>query len=132
MRIGIAGAILCLFLFYGCSKDNAAEGVTTIGVDFVWDLKHLKRSPEVHLDNVPDGVEHIEVLFFDATASDFEHGGGSLSYDGSGIIPAGAFNDFKGLTNLWGIPKFKVTVAAFDKSGRLVGKGTITKKPPDQ
>ncbi len=132
MKIAIAVSILCLFFFCGCSKDYTAEGIAKIDIDFVWDLKHLQRSPEVHLENVPEGVDRLRILFFDDTASDYEHGGGSLPYDGSGIIHAGAFKDFKGLTNLWGIPRIKVTVEAFNKNGELVGKGRITKKPPDQ
>ncbi len=132
MKIAIIVSILCVCVTCGCSKDNTAEDIAKIDIDFVWDLKHLHRSPEVHLENIPEGVDSLRILFFDDTASDYEHGGGSLPYDGSRIIPAGAFTDFKGLTNLWGIPKIKVTVEAFNKQGELVGKGKITKKPPNQ
>ncbi|MBC2711373.1 MAG: hypothetical protein HGJ94_10370 [Desulfosarcina sp.] len=57
MKIVAAISILCLIFFYGCSKDDTAEGTAKIGIDFVWDLGHLKRSPEVHLENVPAGVD---------------------------------------------------------------------------
>ena len=129
MKIAVAVSILCLFFFCGCSKD---EGIAEIDIDFVWDTEHLNRSPEVHLKNVPEGVDRLKIYFYDDTASGHEHGGGILPYDGSGIIQAGAFKEFKGLTNLWGIPKIRATVKAFDKNGQLVGKGTITKNPPDQ
>lgn len=131
MKIVLSVFILFLFNFCSCSKDDMVEDTTKIGVDFVWDLKHPERSPEIHLENVPVGVDHLQVQFFDAT-NKFEHGGGSLLYDGSGTIPAGACKEFKGLDTLLGFPKFRVTVAVFNKNGELVGKGKITKSPPDQ
>jgi hypothetical protein len=50
---------------------------------------------------------------------------------GSGIIQAGAVKEFKGLSSLYGFPKIRVTVTAFLENGQVVGKGSITKKPPD-
>ena len=89
MKIAIAVSIFCLLCVHGSSEDETTEGVTKVNIDFVWDFKDLKRSPEVHLDNVPDGAESLRTLFFDDTASDYEHGGGILPYDGSGTIHAG-------------------------------------------
>ena len=132
MKIAIAVSILFMFFCYGCSKDDKTEGTTKIDIDFVWDLNHLARSPEIHMENVPEGIDRLTIYFYDVTANNYSHGGGSLPYDGSGIIPVNAFKDFKGLTNMFGIPKIKVTVEAFNKNGQLVGKGAITKEPPNQ
>ena len=131
MKIAIAVCVLCLVCFHGCAQDEAAEGLTKIDIDFVWDLEHIARSPEVHLGNVPEGTDRLTIYFFDVTANDYSHGGGDLPYDGSGIIPAGAFKHFRGLNNMFGIPKIKATVEAFDRNGQLVGRGSIVKKPPE-
>ena len=131
MKIVITVSILCLFFLCGCSKDDNADGLAKISIDFVWDLNHLARSPEIHLENVPKGVDRLTIYFYDVSANDYSHGGGSMHYDGSGSIQSGAFKDFKGLTNMFGIPKIKVTVDAFNKDGQLVGKGATTKIPPE-
>ena len=65
----------------------------------------------------------------DAT-NNWEHGGGTLPYKGKDIIHQGAVKDFKGISSVWGFPKFNVTINAFDINGKLIGKGGITKKPP--
>ena len=134
MKITPAVFLMFLIFFCGCSKDGSGENTAEIGVDFVWDLKHPNRSPEVHLENVPNGADRIRVLFFRAS-NEFELGGGSLPYDGSGVIQAGALKRFKGLrvgVVISGYAKTKVTVEAFDKNGQLVGEGTTTKNPPDE
>jgi hypothetical protein len=124
-------AILFMFFFCGCSNDDMPDGATTINVDYIWDLDRLSVSPEIHLANVPEGVDRLTIYFYDVTANNYSHGGGSLSYDGSGIIPAGAFTDFKGMTNMFGTPTIKVTVDAFNKDGQLIGRGAIAKAPPN-
>ena len=132
MKTVITVSILCLFFLCSCSKADNDDGLAKISIDFVWDLRHLTRSPEIHLENVPEGVDRLTIYFYDVSANDYSHGGGSMHHDGSGIIQPGAFKDFKGLTTMFGIPKIKLTVEAFNKNGRLAGKGAITKKPPDQ
>lgn len=131
MKIAAVAFMYLLLFLSACSQDTGVAGPAKINVDFVWDLKHPERSPEIHLENNPVGVDRLEIEFFDAT-NEWEHGGGSIAYDGSGIIRAGALPQFKGLSSTWGFPKFRVTVEAFNKNGQLVGRGTITKSPPSQ
>jgi hypothetical protein len=105
-----------------------------LGIDFKWSLENLDRSPEVRLQNGPQGVDHIAINFFCDTMHDpnRERGGGIIPYDGSGTIPAGAFDTFIVPKGLLGIMlETRATLKAFDKGGRLIGKGTITKKPPN-
>jgi len=130
MKIVPVISIVLLSVYFGCSKDNTANPITKIDIDFIYDTKNPRRSPEIHLKNVPEGVDHLQILFFD-DSNKFEHGGGSLPYDGSGIIQAGAVKEFKGLSSLYGFPKIRITVTAFHENGQVVGKGSIAKKPPD-
>lgn len=123
--------IIFLLLLCSCSVDNTEKkSIVKINVDFVWDLKHLQRSPEVHLGNTPKGTDRLRIEFFDAT-NEWEHGGGNILFDGSGTIQAGALEGFKGLSSMWGIPKIELRVAALNKNGQVIGKGQIIKSPPD-
>ena len=82
------------------------------------------------LYGISNETNRIDFHFFDAT-NEWEHGGGSVMYDGSNIIPAGALSGFKGISSSWGIPKIRLVVQAFNKESQLVGKGIITKTPPE-
>ena len=135
MKITLAISILCIIFFFGCSKNDRDDGSAEISIDFVYDIEHLNRSPEVHLKNVPAETDNIEINFICdlLLEPNNERGGGSLPYDGSGIIPAGTFNPFHvPISHMGTILKLKATVEAFDKDSKLVGKGTVTQKPPNQ
>jgi hypothetical protein len=106
------------------------ESNENITVDFVWDLKHPQRSPEIHLKNIPKGTQRFHIEFIDAT-NEWEHGGESIPNDGTGIIRAGALKAFKGLSSTWGTPKIRLSVAAINTDGHLIGKGEVVKSPPD-
>jgi len=128
-----ASVICILFLTFlgGCSKEDTDNSVGKIGVDFLFDLKDPKNSPEIHLNYVPPGTARLDVFFFDDT-NKWEHGGGSLPYNGSASIPVGAVKGFKGMDSGYGFMKMKVTIKAYNKNGQLIGKGVISKSPPDQ
>ncbi len=129
--IGIASIVLTVILFLcgGCSGNGPGNDIERIRVDFIWELGHSHRSPEIHLHSVPSGTERLDIQFYDAT-NEWEHGGGSILYDGSETIPSGALKDFKGLSSVWGRPKIRLTVSAFNSKNGLIGKGTVTQKPP--
>lgn len=120
--------VLLLLLFSGCSN-GPTDGADGMGVDFVWDTNHPGRSPEIHLNSVPEGTTRLDIRFYDAT-NEWEHGGGSIPYDGSETIPPGVLKGFKGLSSVWGVPKIRLTVRAFNAKGRQIGKGTVIQKPP--
>ncbi|MFO7713599.1 hypothetical protein [Desulfosarcina sp.] len=130
MKTEAAVWIISLLLLCSCSVDNSEKSIEKINVDFVWDLKHPQRSPEVHLGNTPKGTDRLQIEFIDAT-NEWEHGGGNIPFDGSGTIQAGALKGFKGISSMWGIPKIELTVAALNKNGQVIGKGNIIKSPPD-
>ena len=127
--ITVFGIVFLLFL-YSCSEDSGGQNIAKIKVDFVWELKDPQRSPEIHLSNIPTETNFLDFQFFDAT-NEWEHGGGNVLYNGSSIIPAGILTEFKGVSSTWGVPKIRLIVKAFNKSNRLIGKGTITKSPPE-
>ena len=129
MKTAAAAGLIFLLLLGGCSKDPGRIAVEHIKVDFVWDLEHLHCSPEIHLENVPQGTELFRIEFIDAT-NEWEHGGGNIANEGSPIVPAGAFKTFKGLSSTWGIPDIRLNVVALGKDNRILGKGTVVKNLP--
>lgn len=64
IKIAVAITILCMMFLCGCPKEDTGEAIVEIGIDFEWDLEHLNRSPEVRLQNLPQGVDHIMINFF--------------------------------------------------------------------
>ncbi len=130
MKTVAAVGIIFLLLLCSCSEDSGPESIGNITVDFVWDLEHPQRSPEIHLKNVPKGAKRFHIEFIDAT-NEWEHGGGSIPNDGTGIIRAGALIAFKGLSSTWATPKIRLKVAAIGTDGQLIGKGEIVKSPPN-
>jgi hypothetical protein len=130
MKTVTAVGIIFLLFLCSCSENSGRESIGNITVDFVWDLKHPQRSPEIHLKNTPKGTKRFHIEFIDAT-NEWEHGGGSITNDDTGIIRAGALKEFKGLSSTWGTPKIRLSVVAFNKDGHLIGKGEIVKRPPD-
>ncbi len=130
MKTATLVCLLPLLFLCACSKNDAEKSIAKINVDFVWDLKHPQRSPEIHLKNIPKDTKRFHIEFIDAT-NEWEHGGGNIPNDGTGIIQAGALKGFKGLSSTWGSPKIRLSVAAFNQDGHLIGKGEIEKIPPD-
>lgn len=131
MKLLSAFFVCCLIIHGGCSGEGTVKDtVNEIDVDFVWDLRNLHRSPEIHLNKIPNDTSRLDFQFFDAT-NEWEHGGGSVRYDGSSIIPAGELDGFKGVSSTWGVPKVRLIVEAYNSSNRLIGKGTVTKSPPE-
>ena len=131
MKISLVVVFISLFFCESCSRNDETGSIVKLSVDFVYDTNNPERSPEIHLKNVPAGVDHLSIGFDDAT-NEWEHGGGIIPYDGSGVINAGALKEFKGLTTTWAFPKIRLTVKAFNMSNQLVGKGIIVKSPPNQ
>ncbi len=55
-----------------------------------------KKSPEIKLINLPEGVTKFKVKMVDKDAPGFGHGGGKIKYEGGDVIPHGALKSWKG------------------------------------
>ena len=118
-------------LTVGCAKDpnrlvipkNAAD----LTVDFSW--KGVRacthESPEIRVARVPDGTVELEARLKDITLPAYNNGGGSVEYDGSGIIPAGALNvGYNGPCPPPGSRhKYEFSVIARNAQGEIIGFG---------
>jgi phosphatidylethanolamine-binding protein (PEBP) family uncharacterized protein len=53
-------------------------------------------SPPFVVEGVPEGTETIRFTLHDLQAPHYPHGGGTVHYAGSPLIPKGALHDYKG------------------------------------
>ena len=83
-------ALIIFLVILGCSEDYS--NLPQISVDFIWLTDQIcfdKRSPEITLENVPEGTKLFKIKMVDID-NRYGHGGGTFEYDGSNLIPVGA------------------------------------------
>ncbi|MCP4021432.1 MAG: hypothetical protein GY729_06290 [Desulfobacteraceae bacterium] len=111
-----------------------------LGVEFTWE--GIRRctgvSPEIKVLDIPDGTTFFEVKLKDHDAPDFNHGGGKVKNDGSGIIPKKALKPDFGLKNRYRGPcppmavhNYEFTVKALDKDGNILAEGSMVRGFPE-
>ena len=131
MKIGAAALIFLLFI--GCSKDNS--DLPQISVDFTWLRDQVcfdERSPETSLKNVPDSTELLKFKMVDMD-NRYNHGGGSVTYDGSDRIPVGALKNYRGPCPMMNMnPRYELRVKAIDKNGKVIAFGKKYKTYPPE
>ncbi|MDM8556331.1 YbhB/YbcL family Raf kinase inhibitor-like protein [Desulfococcaceae bacterium HSG7] len=120
-----------------CSCKNGNRNVAEIGVDFNWQLidDGSQKNPEIRLSGVPEGTTRFFVGLVDLNNKGFDHGGGFVDNDGTGVIGRGATKgNYNGpnppFPNM--IHNYEITVEAFDKKGTVIGIGRKAKKFPPQ
>jgi phosphatidylethanolamine-binding protein (PEBP) family uncharacterized protein len=85
-----------IMLTIGCAKNHNTivipKDAAEMEVAFSWDgIKACTHeSPEIRVARIPDGTVELQVMLKDISLPAYNHGGGSVKHDGSGIIPAGA------------------------------------------
>ncbi len=124
----ILAIIICSVLM----SSSAVLGSNTLDVNFSWDgiRKCAGISPEIHVGNIPEGTVSFKVTLKDLDAPDYNHGGGMVPNDGSGIIPKRALRADSGLKNRYkgpcppmGAHNYEFTVIALDKDGNTLAEG---------
>lgn len=130
-----------LLLTVGCAKNqnkieipkDAAEMVVTFSWEGIAACAH--DSPEIRVADIPEGSAELQVKLTDLSLPDWNHGGGSVTPDGSGIIPAGALDaGYNGPCPPPGTRhKYEFSVMAMDDQGVIIGFGRSRQKfPPKQ
>ncbi|MEE4113473.1 MAG: hypothetical protein V2I40_11710, partial [Desulfobacteraceae bacterium] len=85
-----------LILSAGCASHpdpikipkNAAEMTVAFSWEGIDPCTH--DSPEIRVSPVPKGTAELQVKLKDISMPEWNHGGGKVKHDGSGVIPAGA------------------------------------------
>ncbi len=128
-------AVCCIALACSaCLGPKNAAVVQDMGVKFEWAGSGCALSspnPELRLSNVPQGTAFLKVTMTDLDVPTFNHGGGTVAYDGSGVVPAGALKAYSGPCPPSGSHTYEFRVVALDAQKEFIlGKGTAAKRYP--
>ena len=88
----VAGAALLLL---GCATAQVSPDAVELSVDFAWQASDRcsSQSPAIRVKNIPAATKTLQIKLKDRDVPNWNHGGGTVAYDGSGVIPAGALQD---------------------------------------
>lgn len=116
-----------------CQTTKMADTITPLSVDFSWDGSRAcsSRPPAFHITQIPPETQRLRFLMTDMDVPTFYHGGGTVPYDGSGQIAAGAFS-YKGPCPPSGSHRYRWTVSAIDANDTIIAQGETTKSFPPE
>lgn len=109
------------------------------GISFQWGNIPLCTSgspntvdnPRFVLSNVPEGTVSIEFSMTDLNVPTYDHGGGTVRYNGQNVIEPGAF-EYKSPCPPDGTHRYEWTATAKSNQGDTLGKAKAIKDYPDQ
>jgi len=116
-------SVFC-FAIAACSTSRVK-----LGVDYNWipENKCSFTSPEIKVSGIPEGTRKLRVSLTDINVPSYNHGGGTVEYNGSNIIKAGALKNYDGPCPPSGEHIYSIKVQAIDGSGKVIGVGEKTK-----
>ena len=117
-----------LILAAGCATTGLQipKDAAELTVDFSWEgiAACSHESPEIRVAGVPEGTTELRVKLKDVDVPAWNHGGGKVAHDGSGVIPAGALKiGYNGPCPPSGRHKYEFSVMALDAEGAIIGFG---------
>jgi phosphatidylethanolamine-binding protein (PEBP) family uncharacterized protein len=121
--------LLCLVLPTACNMPKTAPDAVKLQVDYDWTKANVCTgfSPEIKVSGIPPTTKQLKVSVTDLNYLTYDHGGGTVKYEGSNIIPAGALKDFVGPCPPSDPHQYSIRVDAIDASGVIIGFGEKTK-----
>ena len=125
--------ILSVIVILVFSINSKIQKTARVGVSFSWKgiKKGSNRSPVIKVTKIPAGTKYFLVTLKDLDVPKWNHGGGKVRNDNSGVIPAGALkNGYNGPNPPSGSHRYQFTVKALDSKGKIIGIGTATKSFP--
>ena len=125
--------IASLFLILGCATTKVDPNAVTLDVDFSWTEANRcsSKSPEIHVSGVPEGTKYFKVKLVDLDVPTWNHGGGTVANDSSGVIPAGSLKSgYNGPCPPSGSHRYQFTVKSVDGEGTIIGIGKKMQKFP--
>lgn len=121
-------AVLFALLLPAPAAPAAEPGPAPLEVSFRWTEANICTafSPRIEVVGVPPGTAYLRVKLTDLNVPAYPHGGGTVPYRGSSIIPAGALNRYRGPCPPEGRHDYRLTVEALDPESRVIGRGEET------
>jgi phosphatidylethanolamine-binding protein (PEBP) family uncharacterized protein len=125
-------SIAISFLVFGCLGPKVSPNAVKLGVDFNFDPSHKcsSTSPEIRVSNIPPGTKKFSVTLVDHDVPTWNHGGGTVANDGSGVIPEGALKGYNGPCPPTGSHRYEFSVKAIDAQGVVIGMGEKAQQYP--
>jgi len=104
-----------------------------MSVDFEWQPidKGSQENPEIRITAVPENTKRFFVGLVDLNNKGFDHGGGFVDNDGSGIIARGAARgNYNGPDPPFPNMKhdYEITVKAYNEKRAVIGIGKKAKR----
>jgi phosphatidylethanolamine-binding protein (PEBP) family uncharacterized protein len=84
-----------------------------------------RTSPAFTIHDAPKGMESLRFMMNDKDAPNFQHGGSTIPYNGSGRVPAGAIDYIGPCPPTGTIHRYVWTIEALDKSGKIVARTIV-------
>jgi phosphatidylethanolamine-binding protein (PEBP) family uncharacterized protein len=129
--------VAAIILTAGCANTphpiQIPKDAAQMTVDFSWEgiQPCTHESPEIRVSAIPDGTSELRVNLRDISMPAWNHGGGNVINDGSGIIPAGALNiGYNGPCPPRGRHKYEFSVMAMNADGVIIGFGKVRRSFP--
>ncbi len=112
----------------------AARAADSFAVEFTWDGTQKcfdPQSPPFTLNHVPSGTKSLRFNLTDLDFASFQHGGGTVPYDGKDQVARGAFT-YRGPCPPMGQHHYEWTVDALDAAGKVLAETKVTHEFPPQ
>lgn len=137
---GILAIMLVASTVFGdvsCRLGSAGEGgadMRELIISFEWrgsGCQLSSPSPELRVSGAPEGTAFLRVRMTDLDKPNFDHGGGTVDFDGSGAVAAGSLRDYRGPCPPSGSHtyRFDVEALAADRSS-VLGRGSAERRYP--
>ena len=118
--------VVAFWLVSGCASAPVSPDAVELAVDFEWQPtdRCSNQSPEIRVANIPPTTQTLLVKLKDRDVPAWNHGGGTVTFAGSNVIPAGALQSgYNGPCPPSGTHRYEFTVEAIDAAGTIVGMG---------
>ncbi len=135
----IPAFILTILLITGCSDNDGTNNsdLKQMTVSFDWPKDYGKcfdpKNPEIKVSDVPEDTVYFKVKVIDIQNNDYDHGGGKVNNDKTGIIPYGTLSGYQGPCPSQaptGTGTYDFTVIAYDANDSPIAKGSSYREFP--
>ena len=124
--------LLSLAMLAGCVGAKRADNFQAMTLDYDLIGGLSSPNPEIKLTNVPPGTAFLKVTMRDHHRPNFNHGGGTIAYDGSGRVPEGSLQSYRGPQPPGGeVHRYEIKVQALNADqSQVLGEGSLAKNYP--
>jgi len=124
------------FIFFSTSCEKISPNAVDLSIDFSWSKQDRgsNKNPEIRVTGVTENTKYFSVALIDLDMKTYDHGGGKIENDGSGIIARGSVKgNYEGPNPTRPIVhSYEIEVKAYDENDVVIGIGKMTKRFPPE